>query len=271
MTYEAVEIGAVGSPVEMFLFQRRETCWQYTSSDAVQVLGSKTYLPRTISRGAFDRGDEAGSSTVTVRLDRVLKVVSQFLEGSTPTPVSLTIYRRHRTDGEPIVLFSGVVANAERLGEEVILTCVSPLSAEEKAIPRERIMRTCPHVLYGPRCTVDPTDYDNTATLTTPSGTHYPVTGMASTESGIYTAGVMVKNSTGQRAFIQKHSWSLIGGHDFWLLQPVAGWGNGDAVTVYEGCNRKHTTCLSRFDNMANFGGFPLHPERDPFISLRGD
>lgn len=267
MTYEAYEIGAIGAPTELFLFQQRATCWQYTSADTEIVWGGKTYIPRTVSRGAFDRNDEAGSSTVTVRLDRTLKVSGQFLDGSTPTPVYLTIYRKHRADAQAIVLFKGTVANAELIGEEIILTCVSPLSAEEKAVPRELIMRTCPHVLYGPRCTLDPTNYGVSSTVTGVNAATVTVSETGSYASGDFTAGVLVRDDTLQRAFIQGHTY-FGGTHTFTLLQPMVGLAVSDDVTFYYGCDRKHSTCRDKFNNMPNFGGFPLHPERNPFIDL---
>jgi uncharacterized phage protein (TIGR02218 family) len=275
MTYEAVELGPLGSPVEMFLFQRRETCWQYTSSDAVQVYGNRTYVPRTVSRGAFDRNDEAGSSTVQVRMDRTLKVCTQFLDGSSPTPVSLRIYRRHRTDAEAIVLFKGVVANAELRGEEIILTCVSPLSADEKPVPRELIMRTCPHVLYGQRCLLNPENWEVTGgeVDSIVSGTIYKISGIAGTgfADDDFAAGVLVKNSTGQRGFIQSSTFSIYANpkHAVRLLQPMVGLVVTDEITLYYGCDRKHSTCRDKFDNIPNFGGFPLHPERNPFIEIK--
>lgn len=271
MTYEALETGVGGAPIEMFLFQLWESCWQYTSSDTTQEHEGRTYVPRTVSRGAFERNDEAGSSTVTIRVDRTLKVADQFIDGSSPRPVSATIYRKHRADGEVIVLFRGVVANAEVLGEEVVLTCVSPLSAEDKSIPRELIMRTCPHVHFGTRCQLDPDDYAVTGgsvQSVTDYGRQIDLTGLSWTyDADHFNAGVLMKNSNGARGFIRDSKGLYLA--RVHLLTPIPGLTGGDAVTLWPGCDRKHTTCRDKFDNIPNFGGFPLHPERNPFIELK--
>ena len=34
----------------------------------------------------------------------------------------------------------------------------------------------------------------------------------------------------------------------------------GDAFTVYAGCDHTQATCQSRFNNLANFRGFPFVP-----------
>jgi uncharacterized phage protein (TIGR02218 family) len=235
------------------------------------IFSGATFQPVTISRGAFERNDEAASSTVTVNLDRTLKVVSQFLDGSTPKPVKLTIYRKHRTDSDFIVLFRGVVANAGLMGEEVQLTCVSPLSSDEKSIPRELIMRTCPHVHFGDRCQLDRTDWDYAGTISTISTTLVKVNGIANLGADYFNAGVIVHNATGFRSFIQDSRY--FGGlNEVYLLQPPpTGWSVSDAVTLYAGCDRKHSTCRDKFDNIPNFGGFPLHPERNPILDLQGN
>jgi uncharacterized phage protein (TIGR02218 family) len=258
----------------MFLFQRQEVCWQYTSADKEQVYDGRTYLPRTVSRGAFDRNDEAGSSTVEVRLDRDLKVIDQFTVGPSLAPVKLTILRRHRVDENVIVLFKGVVANVVLAGEEAILTCVSPLSADEKSIPREIIMRTCPHVLYGERCQVNPNDWAFNYTIDSWWIDHWVISNIMTWPytATSFTAGILVKDSTGESAFIQKHYWSsMFHSHRIYLMTPIAGLAASDEVTIYMGCDRKHTTCRDVFDNIPNFGGFPLHPERNPFIELVAD
>jgi len=271
MTYQAIETGALGTPIELFAFTRGVSCWLYTSADAAQQFQSKTFQPVTISRGAFERNDEAGSSTVHVRIDRTLKVASQFLDGSTPEPVNITIYRKHRTDADYIVLFRGVVANAELVGEEVALACVSPLSADEKSIPRHIIMRTCPHVLYGPRCRLHPTDYVSTGTVNEIIDTLVKVASLTGSPHGndYYNAGILMNTDTGQRAFVQDY-WESAGLYYFVLLQPPVNWSVSDAVSAYAGCDRKHTTCRDKFDNIQNFGGFPLHPERNPILDLEG-
>lgn len=268
MSYESLEISSLASPVELFFFQRGGECWPYTSADSPQLLNGKTYKPVTVTRGAFERNDEAGSSTVQVQLDRTLKVVDQFLDGSGPSPVNLTIFRRHRSDAEYVVIFKGVVANAELTGEEVSLQCVSPLSSQEKQIPRELILRTCPHVLYGNRCLLNPTHWGQTGYVHHFSGSIPVIYDASGPDTEYFVAGVAYHTASGQRLFILSQTGSINPGI-ITLSSPI-GWAVNDEVILYPGCDRVHSTCRDKFDNIANFGGFPLHPERNPFISLKG-
>lgn len=270
MSFDAIETGALGRPIELFLFRRGTLCWPYTSGDMAHVFQGKTYNPVTISRANFERDEDTASSRLKIRLERTLKVCAQFIDGSTPSPVAITVYRKHRNDTDFIVLFKGRVSNAELTGEEVTLECQSPLGSDEKSIPRHLIMRTCPHVLYGPKCALNREDYAHGGTITSINGNIVFVTGLTGgLPNDYWSAGVLRHDSTGFRTFVQRYR--FFGGHEFTLLQPPpSNWGTTDAVTAYAGCNRKHTTCRDKFDNIPNFGGFPLHPERDPFVDLRG-
>lgn len=270
MSYEAFETGPLGRPVELYLFERKGVCWPYTSGDMPHTFQGLTYTPQTISRGSFERDEETASSRLQVRLDRGLKVTGQFIDGSTPSPVKLTIYRKHRNDPDFIVLFRGRVSNAELEGDEVTLDCQSPLGSDEKSIPRHIIMRTCPHVLYGPRCALDRRDHEHAGTIFSILGNAVRVDGIAESSTDFFTAGVIVHQPTGFRAFIQDHFFDNYQ-HLKLLQSPPSDWAPSDPVLLYAGCDRKHTTCRDKFDNIPNFGGFPLHPERDPFIDLEGN
>ncbi len=266
MTFDAYETSQqAAEPIELYAFVRGSVCWNYTSADEdVSYLG-ETYYARTISRGSFDRRDEAASAEVEVRLDRELAVVSQFLDGSVPEPMKLWIFRLHRGQPDVITIFKGTVASANIQLEEIVLTARSPLGADEKGIPRERIMRTCPHVLYGNRCRVDPTAFDLGTTIASlgPDANQYVLSSDGGNPDGWFAAGVLYVDATGQRGFIQEHT-----GNTVRLLQAIPGLAATDAVTIFAGCDRTVETCRDKFDNVAEFGGFPLHPERNPFVQI---
>jgi hypothetical protein len=95
------------------------------------------------------------------------------------------------------------------------------------------------------------------------------VSGIGNLGADYFNAGVLVHNDTGFKTFIQDYVYS--GGSRFTLLvPPPSDWTASDAVTAFVGCDRKHTTCRDKFNNIPNFGGFPLHPERNPILDLEG-
>lgn len=269
MSFDARETSTeLAQPIELYRFVREDKCWLYTSGDEDVTFQGELYRARTISRSAFSRNDESGSSEVEVRMDRELSILSQFLDASSPNPVSIWIYRMHRNDPEFAIIFKGVVANAGVELEEVALTCKTPLSKEDKLIPREIILRTCPHVLYGNRCRVDPTAYDVATTISSigSQANQYNLASDGGNPDGWFAAGVLLVVGTGQRGFIQRHQ-----GNQVEVLQAIPGLGPSDSVIVYAGCDRTVETCRDKFNNVAQFGGFPKHPERNPFVQISVD
>jgi uncharacterized phage protein (TIGR02218 family) len=50
-------------------------------------------------------------------------------------------------------------------------------------------------------------------------------------------------------------------GRTFFFNSPLPFMPNaGDTFTAYPGCDKTQNTCTSRFNNLANFGGFPYVP-----------
>ncbi len=265
MTYEALETSqASADPKELYRFVRGSQCWLYTSADEDTLYQGETYLARTISRSDFDRDDESASSDVTVRIDRALAVVPQFLDASSAAPVLLVIFRIHRPDAEAIKLFSGRIANATIEQEEIVVIAHTPLGKDEKQLPRELMLRTCPHELYGEQCRVNPDAFKVATTISSVSGepNEYDITSRGGHPQGFFTAGVIVKTSTGQRSFIVLDFLGLT------LIRKMPGLAVSDAVEVFAGCDRKVETCRDKFNNVPQFGGFPRLPERNPFISI---
>lgn len=272
MTFQNFEQSqATADPKELFKFERADKCWLYTSADEDTVYQSETYLARTISRGPFERNDEAASSELTIHLDRALAIVAQFEDGSSPEPVQVTVYRLHRPDAEAIVVFKGRIANASIEVEEIVMVAQSPLGKEEKQIPRELMLRTCPHELYGERCRVVAAAFSAAATIQSVGvggvANKYTLNAGHGKASGYFTAGVLVKDSTGQRSFVTLHELT----NNIWLIAKMPGLVATDAVTLYAGCDRTVETCRDKFNNVPEFGGLPRLPERNPFISIPAD
>lgn len=272
MTFQAHEQSqATADPKELYKFTRGAKCWLYTSADEDTVYQAETYAARTISRSNLERSDEHAASEIEIRLDRALGVVAQFEDGSTPEPVLIQVFRLHRPDAEAIVLFKGRIANASIELEEIVMVANSPLGKDEKRIPRELILRTCPHELYGERCRVIESAFQTATTIAIAGAggflNKYQVPGGHGQPSGQWTGGILTKDATGQKGFIQSHPTTNV----IWLLRPMPGLAVSDDVTISAGCDRTVETCRDKFDNVPEFGGFPALPERNPFISIPAD
>lgn len=259
---------ASAAPVELYRFSRRGTCWLYTSADRDVVYNGDTYLARVIARGAINRNDEAAASDLNVRIDRALALADEFLVSDDVAPVRFTLYRLHRSDSEVVVPFRGIVASHEVRLEELEITIQAPLGKDEVQVPRETIMRTCPHALYGRQCRVDRDAFSWSTTIRSlrSDPRRYELTSDGGNPDDWFAAGLLLDDLSGNYQFIIEHD-----GNDVVLLQPMQELVADRVVTLYPGCDKTVETCRDKFSNVPNFGGYPRHPERNPFVQLPGE
>jgi hypothetical protein len=79
----------------------------------------------------------------------------------------------------------------------------------------------------------------------------------------------MIETASGDLRYIIDHS-----GTQLTLIVPLSDLtedvndSSGDAlVALYPGCDHTRETCKDKFDNLANYGGFPWIPSKNPFAN----
>jgi uncharacterized phage protein (TIGR02218 family) len=184
-----------------------------------------------------------------------------FLLGSPENVVTLTIFRQHDGADGTVVLWKGRVVAAKWNDGICELTCESIYSMQKRTGLRARYTRQCRHVLYGQGCKVDKavhavsgtvSAYDGSFTvLTVPEAAAYP--------DGHFLAG-MLGTATGAYRFIVNHHGSTIV-----TAAPLIAVEVGDVLSLYPGCDHSLTTCLYKFNNLANNGSFAWIPTDNPF------
>jgi len=131
----------------------------------------------------------------------------------------------------------------------------------------------CAADLGDARCTVDLGNaaYRGSGTVTAlTAASAFTASGLDSFDDGGFTAGKL-SFTTGANAGLSmevklhKNNGGVVS-LTLWqaMAQPIA---VGDTFTVTAGCDKKFATCLNRFNNAANFRGFPHIPGNDFVIS----
>lgn len=266
-TYAAAEASAyAGAPIELYRFTLGITgTWRYTSADITINHGGFDFTPAIISRGEIQGTKEDTNATVEVTLDPTLLVARQLREGTTPQPLMLTIIRRHRglAEAQAVVIFSGEVGSIELADELMVLTCIPMQRAVQRRVPRMLYQTMCNNNLYDSICQVNPLDYTDAGTIdAVASGGRVLTVSEASAQvDGWYNGGWVQLGI--QRAFIMHHI-----GSELTLLTPLVGAAAGTEIEMVAGCDRSHTMCEDKFNNLSNFMGFPKIPSRNPFDGL---
>jgi uncharacterized phage protein (TIGR02218 family) len=131
---------------------------------------------------------------------------------------------------------------------------------------------TCSADLGDARCTVDLTDAafrGNGVVASLSATSSFSASGLDSFAEGWFTAGRLTFTSganTGQSVEVKSHRKNGAVAFDLWqaMPEPIA---VGDAFSVTAGCDKRFQTCHDRFNNVANFRGFPHIPGNDFVIS----
>lgn len=125
--------------------------------------------------------------------------------------------------------------------------------------------RSCDAVLGDERCGVDLTSatFKGTGDLASgSSGRNLIVTGIGSFASGFFTYGILAFTSglnNGLRFEVKSHVGTAV---RLWDIPPFAV-AIGDDFTITAGCAKDSSTCKAKFNNLANFRGFPHIPGND--------
>ena len=123
--------------------------------------------------------------------------------------------------------------------------------------------KVCNHALFDARCKVVRADFTETAIVTKIQSQIITVDNMVFPADGL-VAGEMTNTRTGEKQGIISNSSNVIRiGYPFFDLVV------GDTVELTQGCNHLRLgDCKSRFNNVANYGGFDFVPEINPFQQL---
>ncbi len=157
-----------------------------------------------------------------------------------------------------VTLFKGRLGVVDEIGRtSAKLTVNSDLVLLDNDMPRNVYQPTCLHTLYDSGCTLIKNAFGANGNVGTGSTASVIVWSGASTSfqqgSITFTSGA----NAGATATVG----SAVAGTSLTLLYPLETTPSpGDAFTVYYGCDHTPGTCKSKFNNLANFRGFPYVP-----------
>lgn len=166
------------------------------------------------------------------------------------------------TLGGIVKLFEGPVGDTEPRLPSVVLHCNSQLISLQQLAPKFVLAPQCGNVVFDANCALSKAAFTVGGTVTgslsksTCGTSSAPVT---SKGSNYFDLGVL-RFTSGVNAGLARavRNWS---GSVFTFALPFpAAPANGDAFTVYPGCDRSRNACLIKFDNLDQYRGFPHIP-----------
>lgn len=263
MAYADDERSALdGEPAELFEFLGPQVAYRYASGTEAVVLDGQSFAPTTISRTSVAAAGTQDTPALVVTLPSSAQVVADYGFSTPPRTLRLRVHRKQEQSGEFRVIWDGQVVALSPKGRLTEARSVSQIADRIEAnVPAITFQRLCNHFLYDGRCRVDRAAYDFAAIVTTVNGSTVTLNSVGLAPDQYYRAGEIVRDLDGERRTIVDQVGAVLK-----LSSPFRTLANGNAVTLYAGCDHKIGTCSDKFNNRANFGGHPSVPSSNPFV-----
>jgi len=249
-----------GAPIELYWFAQGSRGYYYTNCVDDVIFNNQTYKAAPIKRAETRIEARASEDRITIEVSEDLEIARLFVPTPPTFPLWVTIYRYHEGENDFFYFWRGRVSAAERRDYICTFECENILASTRKKGLRRKFGIQCNHMLYDPRCGVSEAAYQFDTTIV---GINRRIVTVASTNNAptdYYLAGRMRLARTGDVRFIVQHN-----NNDLRLNASFSDARPGDVVSLFAGCDHTFTTCVTKFNNGINYGGFPYIPTKNPF------
>jgi uncharacterized phage protein (TIGR02218 family) len=280
MTYSSIEASAAdGRPYFLYQFVEGDQVWRFTSrAEAWTSAGSGgeaiLWEPAAVAHGDVVQTSEIERGRLELTWPLSHPFARRFLAPLGNTPVTLTIFRGHeQVLGETVAHWKGRVVGAEVEGARILLSCESVFSTLRRAGVRAKYQRLCRHALYGRGCALNIAFHWQSGAVTEASGTAVFLPAAAEQPDGWIRGGVLrfgpalgfITGHVGALLTLSRPMPELAAAIAAAEVDPETGEAMPVIADIAPGCDLRAATCAAKFGNLANFGGFPEIPGRNPF------
>lgn len=254
-------------PVEIYSFRQGGGAFlNYTSAEQPIVVGGTTYTPVPIKRTTPQKAKEISQTRLEITMPSDDVLLDPFRSILSAVRLDVTISRVQLFEGSPAgpstvyVVFKGYVASVVFNDEEASLELHPFNERFRREMPRYTYQSLCNHELYDARCKVVEGFFDYSGLVSGVNGNLITVNGASGAGATAFVGG-FIRTLAGD-------NWRQIlaqDGDTLTLLIPFNTVVIGTTMVLQQGCDHSLSTCLSKFNNVVNFGGFPYVPEKNPF------
>jgi uncharacterized phage protein (TIGR02218 family) len=243
----------------------------YTDGDGPLVYGGNTFICNAplVSRDRTKLvvGVQADSVNVTMQVSPANLIsgipFSQFAVNGGFDGATMKIDRCYMatygdTSAGIVNIFTGMVIDVAPSRTEIVLQVGSNLQLLNIAMPRNVFSPGCSHSVYDTGCGAIKASFGAAGSAT--SGSTISVINCGLTQaSGWFDNGTITFGS-GANAGVQRTIKSYTTGVITLALPLAVAPTIGDTFTAYAGCDKSKDTCISKFNRLVSFRGFPYVP-----------
>jgi uncharacterized phage protein (TIGR02218 family) len=263
---------------DLFTFTLKSgAVFRYTTWDTNLVVLGNTFVtgPPHIARSAIEEklGLDAATLELTIEAgpnDAINGV--QVLQGIDRGSLDGAAFRIDRlfmdSSGQQIgtvVRFSGFMGQLEEMTRTSAKITVNAATAYlNMQIPSIILQPGCTNTLFDPRCGLSKATFANSLTAQAGSTANKILT-TSGQAAGYFDNGQLVFTS-GPNSGVTKAIRQFLGGIIYFNSPLPYPPNAGDTFLAYPGCDKTQSTCTTKFNNLANFEGFPYVPAPETAI-----
>jgi uncharacterized phage protein (TIGR02218 family) len=164
-------------------------------------------------------------------------------------------------------VFAGRVGPVQPTRTEALITINSHMEQLSRPLPRNVYGSGCRWTLFDAGCTLNRASFAVTGAVTAVSNNGFFLTNLSQVQD-YFSLGMLTWTSganVGSSKAIRSHAGSPSGALTLIAPMPFTV-APGDAFTAYPGCDKTLTTCLNKFNNLANNGSQPFIPSPETAV-----
>lgn len=268
MSYTSVDTSVKdGAPIECYKFIGELGVFRYTSNNEQVTVNSETYIPLSdIKRSAIETSsllDSAQTIDITIPITCPLAVTYNFLKMPLTLDVEIrVVHRGTNFDTDWKLIWGGESTKFPVSNNTATISTQSVIQSGLGSQLNQVLFQTpCNHNVYDLHCTLDPSLFTTTSTVTNIKNNVITVDD-TDVADGVLAVGKLVNTRTGESRVIVSNIGKIVTiGYGF--IDLVL----GDTVEMVQGCDNAYSTCLTKFNNLINFGGFMFLPTTNPYLN----
>lgn len=261
MSFETVDTSVQDAqPVYLYEFVSGASVARFASCAKDVGTHPIIYSASAISAGNRRVGENIFKESLKIKFARSDLFAKQYIWNAPDAPTTVTVKRWHRTlpIADAVVEWKGRVVSATTDDTTVTLECESIYTSLKRIGLAMQFEISCVHPLYSVGCAASKVAAQASVTVLSVSGPVIEVDTLIGFDNGWFSGGLL--EFAGDSRFILQHS-----GNNLRLASLMTTLEIGSSIVIYPGCDKAMATCISKFNNIDNYLGFPWMPNRNPF------
>ena len=182
--------------------------------------------------------------------------------------VTVTIRRGHYDSTDTFVYWKGRVSTHSLKDKILELNMESIFTSQRRPGLRARVQRNCRHALYTTPCGVNKAAREVAGIIVAINVLELTIAVAASQTNSWYTGGIIEFPDGSSRTIVYHAGTTIkVSRAVRWLDDNFTEYFTlfgGVDVSIFPGCDRTLSTCINKFNNVVNQGGFKWLPTKNP-------